>query len=65
MDNICMYSPNDDKQDYNFCRLKLGCLDAWMLLVYSLINKTLGTSIINSSLSPPSLIFFLTEVDVN
>ena len=38
-----MYSPNDDKQDYNFCRLKL---DAWMLLVYRLINKTLGTSII-------------------
>ena len=71
-----MYIPNDDTQNYQFCKLQL--LAGWTL---NLMNKpikiqkespkllrqrirkqyyiTLGTSVINSPISPPSMSFFL------
>ena len=62
-----MYIPNDDTQKYPFCRLELNYLSTQLKKltnqnfkkvpkVVRLTNmKTLGTSVINSPLSPLSL----------
>ena len=71
MANKLMHIPNDDTQNYAFCRLQLvvETLDMDTLLieptnqtkikvpkvVKPTFKKTLGTSVINSQISPPSL----------
>ncbi len=68
MDEKFMYIPNDDKQNYSFCRLqllietfghsiKIQCKSLKLLSqkINKLYYKNLGTSVMKSPLSPPSL----------
>ena len=60
--NLCI-SPNDDKLNYSFCKLQLvvELLNQYSIKVSKVVKptnkqyKTMGTSIINSPLSTPSL----------
>ena len=69
MDNILMYILNDDTQNYPFCRLQIMLETLRPSTYYNTItvpkilgqrirnhyHKTLGTSVIYSTMSPPSL----------
>ena len=70
MDDKFMYIPNDDTQNYLFCRLKLVVETFKHSTVWAIqsnpkflsqrirkrYHKSLGTSVINSPLSPLSLV---------
>ena len=69
-----MYITNNDTQNYPFCRLQLKGLDSKLFKPFKIqlkspkllsqsirknYYKTLGTNVINSSMSPPSLMLLL------
>ena len=55
MDDKFINIPNDNKQDYPFCRLKLLLEMLDTTCFEEIFFKTLGTSVINIPMSPLSL----------
>ena len=59
MTDKLMCLPNDDTQNLLFCRVETDQNSLKVSKVDCSMHKTLGTSVINNPMSPPSLVFVL------